>query len=265
MSNEIKEIIIDDKATEAKWKKYFISKNTELDTEYADLTGGTKDRQGRGYRKAGYNNLRDFYDGDQWKYVPEGGKPMRTYNFCRTVVNNYTAFMTNEPVDIDVPSADINDEVEVLRSEMKEKALKDILKDNQFNFQFEASVQNGTLLGDSVIIGPFYDEKKDRIWFKNVKRPENVRMIWKDSNYDELFGYIHHYFLSMEQAYTMFHELAEKAGVTFSEDFARMQMDTQYNQVARRMTRVLDCWTDKVHMGLIGSYYSNCFPLDIRN
>lgn len=252
MSDIIQQVVTE-AATAEKWAKYFIQKNTELETEYTNLLDGQKDRLGRGYRKAGYSILRDFFDGDQWKYVPEGGKPMRVYNYCRLVVNNYTSFLSNEPVDVDVIATDITDETEVSRAEAKEKVLRDIMADNLFDYQFECAVQNGSLLGDSILVGPFYNDEEDRIWFKNVKKPENVRLIWKDANYDELFGFIHHYHVSLETAYTMFGDKFKAKGIVPSESYPALDRGSAFNQTGRKMTEVLDCWTDKIHLLLVGN------------
>ena len=123
--------LIKGEGTEQQWRRYFEEKISMLETEKTNLIRGITTRLSRGFRKVGYMRLRDFFDGDQWTYIPEGGQAMKTYNYCRPTVNNYTSFMTNEPLDIDVPPSEITDEVEVARSEAKEKALKEVLDNNQ--------------------------------------------------------------------------------------------------------------------------------------
>jgi hypothetical protein len=261
MSNDIKKIV-DNNANEAEWKKYFIQKNSELMTEYSSLLYGVKTKLGHGYRRVGYERLRDFFDGDQWLYVPEGGQPMKVYNYCRNTVFNYTAFMTNEPIDIDVPAVDITDEVEVARAEAKEKVLREILVDNKFEVQFEAGVQNGSLLGDTIILGPFYDSEEKRIWFQNVKRPENVRIIWADDTFTEIFGFIHYYYISEEKAYQLYPKLKESEVklVTVELESSNTGSAEKTGRVGqassntmRRMVELMDCWTDEIHMLMVGT------------
>lgn len=263
MDNELSKIA-DDLAEQKDWHKYFINKNAELETEYSNLVWGEALKVGKGLRRVGYNTLRDFFDGDQWKYIPEGGKRMRVYNYCRNVVTNYTAFMTNEPIDIDVPSKDITNEVDVARAEAQEVLLKDILADNKFDMIFESSVQNGSLLGDSIILGPFYDEDADRIYLKAIKKPENVRLIWSDDQFSEIFGFIHHYFVSPERAYQLFPE-AKAKGIVFSVQ----NIDTTASAGStsttgrgsessgglsqKQMVAILDCWTADKHMLIVGN------------
>lgn len=252
----------DGTADDKDWKKYFTDKNSELETEYSSLLYGTKTKVGNGYRKVGYEKLRDFFDGDQWQYMPEGGQSTKVYNHVRGTVINYTAFMTNEPIDIDVPAEDITDQEDVARAEGKEKLLKDVLEDNGFNSLLEEAVQNGSLLGDSIITGPFYDDDKERIYIQNIKRPENVRIIWADESFTEIFGYIHHYFVSPEKAYKMFPKAKEKGIIFDTIEINSSVSSVSSENTARgasaggsrlRMTEVMDCWTEDQHVLLVGN------------
>src|SRR3972149_2347235 len=58
---------------------------------------------------SGYQTLRDFYKGKQWSFKKEGGGTMRTYNYVFTIVENMTAFLTNEPPQISSPARNITD------------------------------------------------------------------------------------------------------------------------------------------------------------
>lgn len=254
MANEILKIK-QGEATQKDWHNYFVSRNSDLETDYSRIVSGVKSRVVDGYIKVGYNRLRDFFNGDQWQYEPEGGQIPRVYNLCRGVVINYTAFMTNEPLSIDVPPLEITDEEEVARAEAKERVLRDILIDNNFNSLFESACQNGSLLGDSVILGPFYDAEEDRIWIQNVKKPENVRIIWADDTYSKIIGFIHHYFLSEEKAYEMFPKAVEEK-ITFQvSEVSTNETGTAYSTASpnRRMVEVMDCWTKDVHMVIVGN------------
>jgi hypothetical protein len=75
---------------------------------------------------SGYKTLRDFYKGKQWSFKKEGGGTMRTYNYVFTVVENMTAFLTNEAPQMSCPSRDITDAVERAIAEGKTKLLDSI-------------------------------------------------------------------------------------------------------------------------------------------
>ncbi len=246
--------LIDGTASEKDWDSYFTVKLSEMFSDYSNIVNGVPTTINRGFKRVGYTNLRNFYEGDQWLYVPESGQDTKVYNFCRPTVINYTAFMTNEPLDIDAASEDITDPVEVARAEAKEKVLMEILDDNSFPIQFEEGVQNGSLLGDSIILGPFYDENEDRIWFQNVKRPENVKIIWKDDKYKEIFGFIQNYFISPEKATELWGDEIKKADATLqtTQVSSTVAETTTEEKRARFMVEVRDAWTDSVNMLKIG-------------
>lgn len=193
---------------------YLNMKDSQLETEVTNRVFGVRNRTG-GYRRAGYNILRDFFEGDQWMYNREAGSAMNVTNFCRITVNNYTAFLTQENPQIDIPPSDPTDDVEVLRTKIVEKMVNDVFDDNKWTNVFYDAVQNGSLLGDSIIVGPFYDEEAKRIWFRNTKRPEYIRIIWKSEDYDEILGYLYHYYIAVEEAQSRYGDiLREKYGIT---------------------------------------------------
>lgn len=253
LTEDVKKLV-DGTATEKDWDTYFTNKLAEMSSDYSNLVNGIPNTINKGLKRAGYTILRRFYDGDQWDYIPESGQDVKVYNLCRPIVINYTAFMTNEPLDIDVPPSEITDQIEVARAELKEKILKDILDDNLFLFQFEDAVQNGSLLGDSIILGPFYDENADKISFQNVKRPENVKIIWKDDKYKEIFGYIQNYFISPEKATELWGDKIEKAGAKLqpTQVSSTVAETTTEERRVRFMVEVQDAWTDSVHMLKVG-------------
>jgi hypothetical protein len=191
---------------------YVQSKDSELSSEVQQRLFGVKNATG-GYTKVGYTILRKYFDGDQWDYSREAGSTMSVVNFCRMTVHNYTAFLTQEEPEIDIPPKDVQDDVEVSRVKEVETLIKDILDDNEFYNIFYGGVQNASLLGDSMLFGPFYDEKEKRIRFNNVKRPEYVRIIWKNEEYNEILGFIYHYYLAVEKAWEMFKDDLQAVGI----------------------------------------------------
>jgi len=200
-------------AREEELKNYVLSEDSTLEADVTSRLYGTATQIGVGYRKVGYNILRKFFDGDQWAYTKESGGTVRVFNYCQPTVYNYTAFLAAEAPEIDIPAEDITDETEVALSEEKERLLRDIMRDNQFPIVFEEAVQNGSLLGDSMIIGPFWDRDTKRIWFENVKRPEQIRIIWSNTSYTEMRGFILHYTMNLKYAEKVFAEQMRARGI----------------------------------------------------
>lgn len=224
---------------------YVKRKSAELETDVTNRKSGLTGKTGKTYKYAGYDRLRDFFDGDQWDYAPEEGGNMRVYNFCFTTVINYAAFLTNETPEFDVPPEDITDPIEVDRSERKEIVLKEILKDNNFSGQFEDAVLGGSILGDSFMVGPFWDSNKKRIYFSYVKRPENIRPIFSSDDYQTIIGYIRDYYMAKEVAQDLFGSRLEAKGIKLSE----VPIGTQTNgssveNTSQNMVHVQEYWND---------------------
>jgi hypothetical protein len=170
-----------------------------------------------GFRMAGYQNLRYFFDGDQWSAAKPSGGTMKTYNYCATTVFNYTAFMAGESPEFDIPPSDITDDVEVALAEQKELLLKTILDANQFSIMFEESVMVGSELGDSFIVGPFWNETKKKIWFAPVRRPEFIRPIFNAAGYNEIVGFIWHYRITRDRAMELYGDEIKKRKINLDE------------------------------------------------
>ncbi len=211
--------LINKELTEDQLRNYVIQKDTELETDYSDRVSGVMNSVGNGYKIAGYDNLRKFFNGDHWSYVKTDGTPIRVYNYCRTTVLNYVSFLANEPPEDDVPPRDNTDEIEIARAEEVEKLLTEIKDDNQYAIQFAELCQNQSLLGDSFIFGPYVEwvvvgkKKIPRIRFKNLKRVENVRIIWSNEDFNEYDGYIFHYRISQEMAEKIYAEQMKQRGI----------------------------------------------------
>lgn len=163
---------------------------------------------------SGYQTLRDFYKGKQWSYKKEGGGTMRTYNYVFTVVENMTAFLTNEPPQMSCPPTRVDDELERTLGEARTKILTTVHEENSVSLVFQRAVRTGSIVGDSFIFGaiPTFKSNDDgtkifesiRYW--NIERPENIRVIWKDDNYNDIGGFIKHYRISVAQAKNLFKE-----------------------------------------------------------
>src|SRR3990167_3208801 len=176
---------------------------------------------------SGYQTLRDFYKGKQWSYRKEGGGTMRTYNYCFTIVENMTAFLTNEPPQISSPPRSVIDPVERSLAEGRTKLLDAIHDDNALSLVFQRAVRTGSITGDAFIFGaiPTFKTDKDgdrtfdRIRYWNIEKPENIQVLWKDENFTEMDGFIKKYRISVESAKRLFKEEIKKNNVIVQADF----------------------------------------------
>ena len=216
--------------------QFVIEQTTYLETDYWDRVNGVNNSVGTGKKIAGYDNLRKFFEGDHWTFLKEDGTPIRVYNYCRTTVNNYVSFMANEAPEDDVPPRDAKDDIEVARAEEVEKLLSDLKEDNQFPIQFAEAAQNQSLLGDCFIFGPYIEwvtvdgKKKPRVRFKNLKRVENVRILWTDEDFNEYEGFILYYRVSVKQAEKIYAEQMKQRRIQrlSGDEPTKYQKPTQY-------------------------------------
>jgi len=265
--------LIQNNLEEQNLKNYIIQRDSDLQTDYNNRVNGVTNTIGTGKKIAGYANLRKFFEGDHWSYYKEDGTPVRVYNYCRTTVLNYTAFLASEPPEDDVPPRDNLDDLEVARAEEVEKILEEIKRDNHYPVVFSEAVQNQSLLGDCFIFGPYiewvitgYEDtgKKDeqgnkiskpikvpRIKFKNIKRPENVRILWADEDYDEIEGFILYYRVSTATAERIYKEQMKKRGI------GKIPPDQPKNYTAATgtpMCTIKIFWNDKYLLAMLNEY-----------
>lgn len=174
----------------------------------------------------GYKTLRQFYKGRQWSYKKEGGGTMRTYNYVFTIVENLTAFLTNEPPQISSPSKDMGNPIERALAEGRTKLLQAIHDENNVSLVFQRAVRTASINGDAFVFGsiPTFstNEKGERVFesirYWNVEKPETIRVIWKDNNFNEIGGFIKHYRISVAQAKKLFKDEIKKNKFTVVED-----------------------------------------------
>jgi hypothetical protein len=170
---------------------------------------------------SGYNVLKDFYKGKQWSFKKEGGGTMRTYNYVFTIVENMTSFLTNEAPQMSSPPRLLDDPFERSLAEGRTKLLSSIHDDNSLGLVFQRAARTGSITGDSFIFGaiPTFkvndDGEKtfDRIRYWNVERPETIRVIWRDDNFNDIAGFIKYYRVPVSMAKRLFKKEIEKAGI----------------------------------------------------
>ena len=211
---------------------------------------------------SGYKTLREFYKGQQWSFRKDGGGTMRTYNYVFTIVENMTAFLTNEAPQMSCPSRDITNPIERAIAEGKTKLLDSIHDENYLSLVFQRAVRTGSITGDSFIFGaiPTFKTKEmkgtdgvtkkekvfDSIRYWNIEKPETIRIIWKDENFAEIAGFIKQYRISVALANKMFAEEIEKSGVKIVEDFDVENPDPSPTDVP--MCTIKEYWDENEYL-----------------
>lgn len=204
---------------------------------------------------SGYQTLRDFYKGKQWSFRKEGGGTMRTYNYVFTIVENMTAFLTNEPPQMSCPPRNVTDPVERSLAEGRTKLLDAIHEDNAVSLVFQRAVRGGSITGDAFIFGAIPTFKVndegvktfDRIRYWNIEKPEQIQVLWKDENFTEMDGFLKKYRISVESAKRLFKTEIEKNKVVVQADYdAENPSDTQTTEVP--MLTIKELWMENEYL-----------------
>lgn len=204
---------------------------------------------------SGYQTLRDFYKGKQWSFRKEGGGTMRTYNYTFTIVENMTAFLTNEPPQISCPARNVTDPVERSLAEGRTKLLDAIHEDNALGLVFQRAVRTGSITGDAFIFGaiPTFKTKEDgtkefdRIRYWNIEKPEHIQVLWRDENFTEMDGFIKKYRISVESAKRLFAEELKNKKFHVQADYdAENPSDTQTTEVP--MVTIKEVWLNNEYL-----------------
>ena len=205
---------------------------------------------------SGYQTLRDFYKGKQWSFRKEGGGTMRTYNYCFTIVENMTAFLTNEPPQISCPPRNVTDPVERSLAEGRTKLLDAIHEDNALSLVFQRAVRTGSITGDAFIFGaiPTFKTKEDgtrvfdRIRYWNIEKPEHIQILWKDENFTEMDGFIKKYRISVESAKRLFKEEIMKNKVVVQADYDTENVGGEVQKTEVPMVTIKELWTEEEYL-----------------
>lgn len=208
----------------------------------------------------GYKTLRDFYKGKQWSYRKDGNGTMRTYNYTYTIVENMTAFLTNEPPQISSTPRRLDDPLERALAEGRTKILSSVHEDNSIALVFQRAARTASINGDAFIFGaiPTFTTDDagnatfDRIRYWNVERPEMIRVIWKDENFNEIAGFIKHYRISTAMAQRLFKKEAAELGFVISpdKDFDNLN---EVDSTEVPMTTVKEYWDEREYLLMFGS------------
>jgi hypothetical protein len=226
---------------------------------------------------AGYRTLRDFYKGRQWTYQKEEGETMRTYNYTFTIVENMTAFLTNEPPQMTCPPSDVTDPIERKMAEGRGKILEAVHEENRLGLVFQKAARTGSIYGDSYIFGAYPEfetiteestevdeetgmrkmtERKElrsiRYW--NIDRPWTVRPIWKTDDFTHLHGFVKRYRIFVGDLPTMFGKEIEEAGYKIPKEGERdTEQFAMYDDDSLPKVTVKEMWTEEEWIVTIGN------------
>ncbi len=209
----------------------------------------------------GTAKLREFYKGKHWSYRKEGGGAMRTYNYCYSVVENMTAFLANETPETHSVPRDITDPVERARSEGITELLSEVHRINKLPIQFQKGVRVGSLTGVSFIFGAVWDDDAKAIRYWNIENPENIRPIWRDSNFSEMEGFVNRYRITVKSFQKQFKTQLEERGITVDDvrGYAKVPQKPAKGAVSEpNYTKASDGGTD-VPMLEVMEYYDDTF------
>lgn len=174
---------------------------------------------------------------------------MRTYNYVFTIVENMTAFLTNEAPQMSCPPRNVTDAVERGLAEGRTKLLDAIHEDNAVSLVFQRAVRGGSIVGDAFIFGaiPTFKAKEDgakvfdRIRYWNIEKPEHIQVLWRDENFTEMDGFIKKYRISVASAKRLFKEEIAANKIVVQADYdAENPSTTQTTEVP--MITIKELW-----------------------
>lgn len=209
----------------------------------------------------GFKTLRDFYRGRQWAYKKDGGGTMRTYNYCFTIVENMTAFLTNEPPQMSCPADDVSDPFERTLAEGRSRILQQIHEENDLSLVFQRSVRTASINGEAFIFGAIPTFKVndegvktfDSIRYWNIENPENIRPIWKDENFNELAGFVKWYRIDLEVAKRIFALEIKENNLRIVEDKMIDRESGIPEPTNVPMCTIKEYWDDKEYLLMLGN------------
>lgn len=204
---------------------------------------------------SGYEVLRQFYKGQQWSHRKEGGGTMRTYNYCFTIVENMTAFLTNEPPQMSCPPRRLDDPIERALAEGRSKLLEAIHEENSLPLVFQRSARTASITGDAYLFGaiPIFKTNKetgerefDGIRYYNIEKPETVRVIWKDDNFNEMAGFVKDYRINVAKAKRLFAKEIKESGLVVEAD--KPTAVTSIPQTEQPMITIREYWDEEEYL-----------------
>ncbi len=208
-------------------EKLFLGFKEDTKSDLLMRVNGVGAKRGSsGKQFAGYNTLEQFYRGDQWDHDEPPGASQKTDNYCAVIVDNLSSLIFDDSPEINCPTDDPLDDILELKAEMKEKLIWKVWKDNDYEVEFDEWSKQGSLYGDSFMKGPFMEKVGKngklvaptepgewKIRFSKIENPSSISLIFSDSTYKKLLGFIQTDRISLSKALRLYGAVAEKKGI----------------------------------------------------
>lgn len=201
-----------------------------------------------GYQFAGYKTLERFYRGDQWSSDEPAGASQRTDNYCSVIVDNISSLVFDDNPEVSCPTDDPTDDIQGIKAELKEKLIWRVWEDNDFEVEFDSWSKCGSLYGDGFLIGPYIDEQngKKKIVFTHVENPAAISIIYADSNYKKILGFINSARISHAKANMLYGAQARSRGIKIEPSLSGRPENMLDGSSDVPMVNIDEYWTDKV-------------------
>ncbi|MBI4119362.1 MAG: phage portal protein [Parcubacteria group bacterium] len=239
--------------------KEFLSNKDDTRRDLNLRLNGVAARAGSsGYQFAGYTQLERFYRGDQWDHNEPVGASQRTDNYCAVIVDNISSLVFDDIPEINCPTDDPTDDLLELKAEMKERLLRRVWEDNDFEVEFDSWSKQGSLYGDGYLIGPWVEKVDElgnavdsegkgtwKIKFSHVENPGSIRQIFSDDGYKKLLGFIQSNRISVAKANMIYGDVARAKGIKI-EASQQSDVETRIDPATTiPMVNVDNYWTGK--------------------
>lgn len=256
--------------------KDFTANKDDTKRDLSMRINGVAARMGSGgYQFAGYTMLERFYRGDQWDHNEPPGASQRTDNYCSVIVDNISSLVFDDAPEINCPTDDPTDDLLELKAEMKERILRKVWDDNDFEVEFDAWSKNTSLYGDGFFKGPWMEKVDEvgrlvspdkpgkwKIRFSHIENPGSIRPIFSDDQYKKLLGFIQSNRISVTKANILYGKLAKDKGITIEpsqQSTAESRLDAS---TTVPLVNIDEYWTDEymalfVNDKLLDYYFHN--------
>lgn len=214
-----------------------------------------------GYQFAGYTTLERFYRGDQWSADEPPGASQRTDNYCSVIVDNLSSLVFDDVPEINCPTDDPTNDILQIKAELKEKLIRRVWEDNDFEVEFDCWSKSSSLYGDGFLFGPYMEEEDGvkKIKFSHVENSGSIIPIYADANYKKLLGFINSNRISYVKALMLYGDAARAKGITLEPSLQGRPENRLDSSSNVPMVNVEEYWTSKLQAIFINdkllSYY----------
>lgn len=256
--------------------KDFTAHKDDTKRDLSMRINGVAARMGSGgYQFAGYTTLERFYRGDQWDHNEPPGASQRTDNYCSVIVDNISSLIFDDAPEINCPTDDPTDDLLELKAEMKERILRKVWDDNDFEVEFDAWSKNTSLYGDGFFKGPWIEKVdnvgrlissdkpgKWKIRFSHIENPGSIRPIFSDDQYKKLLGFIQSNRISVVKANMLYGQLAKDKAITIEPSLQSVAESRLDSSSTVPLVNIDEYWTDEymalfINDKLLDYYFHN--------